>query len=57
MYLLGTHLINYEDTEKALMAYNMGPAGAHQAWEAGLTTPEYAEKVKEAAKRWEAVLG
>lgn len=57
VYLLGTHLINYEDTEKALMAYNMGPAGALQAWEAGVTSTEYTEKVMEAANRWEAVLG
>lgn len=57
MYLLGTHLINYEDTEKALMAYNMGPAGALQAWEAGITSTEYTEKVMEAVDRWEAVLG
>ena len=57
VYLLGTHLINYEDTEKALMAYNMGPAGALQAWEAGITSTEYTEKVMEAVNRWEAVLG
>lgn len=57
VYLLGTHLINYEDTEKALMAYNMGPAGALQAWEAGITSTEYTEKVMEAVDRWEAVLG
>ena len=57
VYLLGTHLINYEDTEKALMAYNMGPAGALQAWEDGITSTEYTEKVMEAANRWEAVLG
>lgn len=44
VYLLGTHLINYEDTEKALMAYNMGPAGALQAWEAGVTSTEYTER-------------
>lgn len=57
VYLLGTHLINYEDTEKALMAYNMGPAGALQAWEAGVTSTEYTEKVMEAMARWEAVVG
>lgn len=57
VYLLGTHLINYEDTEKALMAYNMGPAGALQAWEDGITSTEYTEKVMEAMDRWEAVLG
>ena len=26
-YLLGTHMANYGEPEKALMAYNMGPAG------------------------------
>lgn len=57
VYLLGTHLINYEDTEKALMAYNMGPAGALQAWEDGITSTEYTEKVMEAMDRWEAALG
>ena len=40
VYLLGTHLVNYGDTEKALMAYNMGPAGALQAWEDGITSTE-----------------
>ena len=39
------------------MASNMGPAGALQAWEAGVTTTEYTEKVMEAANRWEAGLG
>lgn len=57
VYLLGTHLVNYGDTEKALMAYNMGPAGALQAWEDGITSTEYTEKVMEAMDRWEAVLG
>ena len=57
VYLLGTHLINYEDTERTLMAYNMGPAGALQAWEDGITSTEYTEKVMEAMDRWEAVLG
>lgn len=56
-YLLGTHMANYGEPEKALMAYNMGPAGALQAWEAGVTSTEYTEKVMEAANRWEAVLG
>ena len=57
VYLLGTHLANYEDTEKALMAYNMGPGGATQAWEAGTTSTGYTAKVMEAADRWAAVVG
>lgn len=57
VYLLGTHLANYEDTEKALMAYNMGPGGATQAWKAGTTSTDYTAKVMEAADRWAAVVG
>ena len=57
VYLLGTHLANYEDAEKALMAYNMGPGGATQAWEAGTTSTGYTAKVMEAADRWAAVVG
>ena len=39
-----------------LMAYNMGPGGAAQAWAAGITSTEYSAKVMEAMDRWEAVL-
>ena len=56
-YLLGTHMANYGEPEKALMAYNMGPGGAAQAWAAGITSTEYSAKVMEAANRWEAALG
>lgn len=56
-YLLGTHMANYGEPEKALMAYNMGPGGAAQAWAAGITSTEYSAKVMEAMDRWEAVLG
>lgn len=57
VYLLGAHLVNYGDTEKAVMAYNMGNAGAERAWENGVTSTEHSEKVMEAMKRWEAVVG
>lgn len=57
VYLLGTHLVHYGDTEKAVMAYNMGNAGAEQAWENGVTSTEHSEKVMEAMTRWEAVVG
>lgn len=56
-YLLGTHMANYGEPEKALMAYNMGAGGASQAWDAGITSTEYSAKVMEAANRWEAVVG
>lgn len=57
VYLLGAHLVHYGDTEKAVMAYNMGNAGAEQAWENGVTSTEHSEKVMEAMARWEAVVG
>lgn len=56
-YLLGTHMANYGDTEKAVMAYNMGNAGAERAWENGVTSTEHSEKIMEAMARWEAVVG
>ena len=55
-YLLGTHMANYGEPEKALMAYNMGPGGAAQAWAAGITSTEYSAKVMEGMDRSEAVL-
>ena len=57
VYLLGAHLANYGDTEKAVMAYNMGNAGAERAWENGVTSTDHSEKVMEAMARWEAVVG
>lgn len=57
VYLLGAHLANYGDTEKAVMAYNMGNAGAERAWENGVTSTGHSEKVMEAMARWEAVVG
>ena len=57
VYLLGAHLANYGDTEKAVMAYNMGNAGAERAWENGATSTDHSEKVMEAMARWEAVVG
>ena len=43
--------------KKAVMAYNMGNAGAERAWENGVTSTEHSEKVMEAMARWEAVVG
>lgn len=57
VYLLGANLVHYGDTEKAVMAYNMGNAGAERAWENGVTSTEHSEKVMEAMARWEAVVG
>lgn len=57
VYLLGAHLVNYGDPEKAVMAYNMGNTGAERAWENGVTSTEHSKKVMEAMARWEAVAG
>ncbi|SCJ79077.1 Transglycosylase SLT domain [uncultured Flavonifractor sp.] len=56
VYLLGAHLANYGDMEKAVMAYNMGKAGAERAWGNGVTSTDHSEKVMEAMTRWEAVV-
>ena len=35
------------------MAYNMGLAGAKDAWSAGITSTDYSTAVVEAMERWE----
>lgn len=57
VYLLGANLVHYGDAERAVMAYNMGNAGAERAWENGITSTEHSEKVMEAMARWEVVVG
>lgn len=52
-YLLGKYLARYEDTTMALMAYNMGQAGARKAWDAGITSTEYTDAVLAAMEMWE----
>ena len=55
-YRLGEYLARYEDTTKALMAYNMGAQGAREAWEAGIMSTEYTDAVLEALESWEAAV-
>ena len=52
-YLLGEYLARYEDATMALMAYNMGQAGARRAWDAGITSTEYTDAVLAALEMWE----
>ena len=52
-YRLGEYLARYEDTTKALMAYNMGAQGAREAWEAGIMSTEYTDAVLAALAMWE----
>ena len=44
-YLISKLLIKYEDENKALMAYNMGEAGARSVWSAGNYTSSYSRDV------------
>ncbi|MDB7929630.1 transglycosylase SLT domain-containing protein [Flavonifractor plautii] len=52
-YLLGKYMADYKDPHKAAMAYNMGVAGARNAWEAGITSTDYSAAVVEAMELWE----
>lgn len=47
-YYLSRYLKTYEDTEKALMAYNCGAAGAQKLWDQGVEETEYSNKVQQA---------
>ena len=52
-YLLGKYLAKYRDTTMAVMAYNMGQAGAASAWDAGTTSTSYTDAVLAALEMWE----
>lgn len=43
VYMLSTYLLKYEDIDKALMAYNLGEAGARRYWNAGKYTTKYVQ--------------
>ena len=43
--IMSSYLIKYEDTELALMAYNMGEYGAQAAWKSGITSTAYTQNV------------
>lgn len=51
-YMLGKYLSEYEgNVNCALMAYNLGAAGAKKAWSAGTYSTAYTDKV------WNAMVG
>lgn len=52
-YLLGKYLAKYKNITMAAMAYNMGQAGARNAWNAGITSTAYTDAVLEALEQWE----
>lgn len=52
-YKLGQYMAEFQDAGKAAMAYNMGRAGAMEAWAAGITSTNYSDAVLAAMEDWE----
>lgn len=52
-YKLGQYMAEYQDVTKAAMAYNLGRAGAMEAWAAGITSTDYSDAVLAAMEKWE----
>lgn len=50
VYILGTYLEKYDSTNKALMAYNLGPSGASTLWKQGIYSTSYTDKVLDKSK-------
>jgi len=47
VFMLSLYLHKYEDIDKALMAYNMGEAGAKKRWDAGIYSTNYTRTTRE----------
>ncbi len=56
IYIISQHLEQYGEPELALMAYNCGPTGAKQLWDAGTFQTDYSRKVMTAFEYWTSVL-
>lgn len=56
VYLLGELLDKYDDTTKALMAYNCGRTGAAKLWKQGIASTEYTRTVEARADQWQQLL-
>lgn len=56
VYIIGSYLDRYGDTEQALMAYNNGPTGARKLWDAGVYQTDYTRKVMTALEHWTSIL-
>lgn len=52
-YKLGQYMAEFQDAGKAAMAYNMGRAGAMEAWAEGITSTDYSDAVLAAMEDWE----
>ena len=56
VYIIGSYLDRYGDTELALMAYNCGPGGAKKLWDADVYQTDYTRKVMTALEHWTSIL-
>ena len=56
LYIIGSYLERYGNTEMALMAYNNGPTGARKLWDAGTYQTDYTRKVMAALEHWTSIL-
>lgn len=56
MFILRKLFEKYEDTEKVLMAYNMGEGGASRLWKKGIYETAYSNKVMEQAVEYKEFL-
>lgn len=53
--IISSFVKKYGDYNKALMAYNMGDYGARKAWENGVTSTKYSEKILGLMRKYEEV--
>ena len=53
--IISSFVKRYGDYGKALMAYNMGDYGAKKAWENGIASTKYSEKIIALMKKYEEV--
>jgi soluble lytic murein transglycosylase-like protein len=54
--IIASYLTEFEDYNKALMAYNMGEYGAEKAWENGVESTDYSKSVIALMEHYEEVL-
>lgn len=51
--ILSQHYNRFQDTTKALMAYNLGATGAKRKWDAGIYETAYTQKIQAAMEEYE----
>ena len=51
--ILAQHYNRFEDIDKALMAYNLGAAGAKRLWDKGIYETSYTQKIRTAMEVYE----